>query len=149
MAGGHGPGGSSQQLDSRVLIYKELELLGAQDICKGKDTIWVWGWGKVELLEEDGDWVWFADTGLCREDCLPLARCCQKLVHPQGHILPERTGQQELLVQIFFPSLCFARADLICRQFQNVSPSDMHRLYSLQGAFTPLISLEPHSNPEN
>lgn len=42
------------------------------------------------------------------------------------------------MVYTFFPSLCLARADLILSQFQNVRPSDMHRLYSLQGLSHPL-----------
>lgn len=36
---------------SRVLIYKKLKLLGAQNICTYKDTICVWGWRKEELVE--------------------------------------------------------------------------------------------------
>lgn len=80
------------------------------------------GLGEAELLEEDGDCVWFADTGLCREDCLPLARCCQKLVHPQGHILPERTGQQELLVQIFFSFSVLPGLTLFAVSFRMSAP---------------------------
>lgn len=59
-----------------MLSYKQLKFLGSWDICIGKGTISVWDWkkwgygGKVVI----GSRV--ADTGLCREDCLPLARCC-------------------------------------------------------------------------
>lgn len=70
--------------------------------------------------------------------CIPRVICYSK-----GQAKPE------LLVQIIFfpPWICFARVDLIHSLFQNVSPSDMHRLYSLQGAFTPFISLESQNSP--
>lgn len=120
-----------------MFLYKELKLLGAQDICIDKGTICVWGWGKVGLVE--GGW-WLGPV------------CWHRLVQRPACPWPDAAGSRCIPRVIYYPTgqasrscecRCFSfplsvlpGLTLFTVRFRMSVPQTCTDLNSLQGAFT-------------